>query len=97
MQTDIFKRIIRPVLTEKSHDLMEHGAKVVFEVAPNANKIEVKKAIEAIYSVKVEKINTVCCRGKIKRIGKCTGKRKNWKKVFATLKEGYSINFFPEV
>lgn len=97
MQAAIYQRIIRPVLTEKSHDLMDRGNKVVFEVQPDANKIEVRKAIEAIYNVKVDKINVVRCRGKIKRIGKCIGKRKNWKKVFATLKEGYSINFFPEV
>jgi len=96
MQSDIYLRIVRPILTEKSHDLTDLHNKVVFEVDPNANVLEVKKAIEQIFKVKVIKINSMNFRGKIKRIGRFAGQRRNWKKVIATLKEGDAINFFLE-
>ncbi len=76
--------IRRPVITEASTDLME-DKKYVFEVDPRANKVEVKKAIEEIFGVKVEKVNTMRVKGKIKRYGRYSGRRPERKKAIITL------------
>lgn len=78
--------IRRPVITEASTDLME-DKKYVFEVDPRANKVEVKKAIETIFGVKVEKVNTMRVKGKIKRYGRYSGRRPERKKAIITLAE----------
>ncbi|HEY2409884.1 MAG TPA: 50S ribosomal protein L23 [Polyangiaceae bacterium] len=90
---DIIKRPI--ALTEKASRLKEDN-KVVFEVALAANKIEIKSAVEALFSVKVTEVNTIVQRGKIKRVGARMGKRPNWKKAVVTLREGDDIQFFDE-
>jgi large subunit ribosomal protein L23 len=86
--------IIRPLLTEKGTSLGEAGNKVLFEVQKDANKIEVRKAIEKIYPVKVIKVHIQVVRGKQKRVGRSEGKRPNWKKAIVTLAEGSTIDFF---
>lgn len=78
--------IRRPVITEESTDLMEEK-KYVFEVDPRANKVEVKKAIEEIFDVKVEKVNTMRVKGKVKRYGRYSGRRPERKKAVVTLTE----------
>ena len=90
---DIIKRPI--ALTEKASRLRESN-QVVFEVAMKANKIEIKSAVEALFSVKVTDVNTLVQRGKVKRVGRELGKRPNWKKAVVTLREGDDIQFFDE-
>jgi large subunit ribosomal protein L23 len=78
--------IRRPVITEEATEMMEQK-KYVFEVDPNANKVEVKKAIEQIFGVKVKKVNTIRDKGKQKRFGRFTGKTAEKKKAIVTLTE----------
>ncbi len=85
--------IIRPVVSEKSYDGLEKN-KYTFEVLPKANKIEVKKAIEGIFNVTVEKINTNYVKAKMKKQGYTSGKTRSWKKAVVTLREGDKIEFF---
>jgi large subunit ribosomal protein L23 len=86
--------IKKPLITEKSSSLKEAGRVVAFEVAINANKIEIKQAIEKAFKVKVDNVNTVLMAGKIKRVGRQFGKRSNRKKAYVTLAEGSNIDFF---
>jgi large subunit ribosomal protein L23 len=86
--------IKRPLLTEKGTSMGEDGNKVLFEVEMDTNKIEIRKAVEKIYKVKVTSVHTQKVRGKIKRQGRSQGKRPNWKKAIVTLAEGSSIDFF---
>ena len=85
--------IIKPVVTEKSVDLMQEN-KYCFRVAKNANKIEIKNAIEEIFKVTVINVNTVNVHGKMKRMGRTQGKTASWKKAVVTLREGDSIEVF---
>jgi len=102
--------IKRPLLTEKSTQLRETGGsdytygedeeyaqKVVFEVAGDANKIEIRRAVEELFNVKVTKVHTLVQRGKLKRIGRYTGRLPSRKKAFVTLQSGDSIEFFEGV
>ena len=86
--------IKRPLLTEKGTAMGEEGNKVLFEVTMRANKIEIRKAVERIYNVKVKTVHTQIVRGKMKRQGRSVGKRPNWKRAIVTLAEGSSIDFF---
>jgi len=89
-----FNIIKRPLITEKSAVLSgDEGRVHVYEVAVKATKDEIKDAIENIFDVSVESVNTVIIRGKTKRVGKIFGKRSNWKKAYVTLKEGSTINY----
>ena len=86
--------IIKPVVTEKSVSLMEHN-KYVFRVALSANKIEIKKAVEEIFKVKVASVNTMNVYGKIKRQGRTEGLTGSYKKAIVTLSsDSESIEFF---
>ena len=85
--------IIRPIISEHSYDLMEDN-KYTFEVHKDANKIEVAKAIEAIFDVKVAKVNTLNVKPKPKRMRYQEGKTRSWKKAIVTLKEGDTIELF---
>ena len=89
-----FDIIIRPIITEQSMMDMENN-KYTFEVAKTSNKSEIKKDIEAIFSVKVAKVNTMNMTGKVKRQGMNIGKRPNWKKAIVTLTDdSQPIEFF---
>lgn len=79
--------IRRPIITEQSMD-QTADRKYTFEVAKNANKIEIKKAVEEIFKVEVEKVTTMNYSGKPKRQGVFSGKRADWKKAVVKLKEG---------
>ena len=86
--------IIKPVITEKSMDELQNG-KYTFKVAKNANKIEIKKAVEALFGVEVAKVNTLNVNGKAKRVGRFEGRTSDWKKAVVTLTEdSKTIEFF---
>ena len=88
--------IRRPIfLTEKSNTLRAKN-QVVFEVLRGANKIQIKTAIQTLFKVKVESVNTMIYRGKDRRMGRGYAKMQNWKKAVVTLKEGENIDFFAE-
>lgn len=89
-----FNMISKPYITEKVLAIKEEGNKVVFKVARDINKIELKKAVESIFNVKVESVCTINVKGKKKRQGRWEGKRADWKKAIVTLKEGDSIEYF---
>lgn len=89
-----FGFISNPYITEKVLLLNEEHNKVVFKIDPTVNKIELKKAIESIFNVTVEAINTLNVRGKKKRLGRWEGRRADWKKAIVTLKEGDTIEYF---
>lgn len=102
--------IRKPLLTEKSTRLRETGGgdqiveedeeysqKIVFEVAPDANKIEIRQAIERLFNVDVERVHTMNVRGKNKRLGRFFGRRPNRKKAVVTLRAGDNIEFFEGV
>lgn len=79
--------IIKPLITEKTTRLMEER-KYAFRVDPKANKVEIKKAVEELFKVEVESVNTIKVLGKMKRMGVHIGRRPSWKKAIVTLKEG---------
>ena len=86
--------ILKPILTEKSMDDLQTG-KYTFKVAKDANKSEIKKAVEELFDVKVAKVNTINCNGRAKRVGRFFGKTPDWKKAIITLTEdSKAIEFF---
>jgi len=88
--------IRRPIfLTEKSNTLRGQN-QVVFEVLRNANKVQIKDAVQKLFNVKVESVNTMVYRGKDRRMGRGYAKMQNWKKAVVTLREGENIDFFAE-
>ncbi|MCK4400738.1 50S ribosomal protein L23 [bacterium] len=89
----IYEVIKGPWITEKGTDLGEKLNKYVFKVCTNANKVEIKEAIEKIFNVKIEKVNTIKVQGKKKRVRKVEGRTPDWKKAVITLKEGNKIEF----
>ncbi len=94
MKRDPRSIILEPVITEKSARGRELYNKVVFVVARDANKIEIGKAVEELFSVTVLGVRTMSVSGKLKRLGRFEGRRAGWKKAIVTLKEGDSIEFF---
>lgn len=89
--------IRRPIfLTEKSNTLRSKNNQVIFEVLRGANKIQIKEAVQKLFNVKVEGVNTMVYRGKDRRMGRGYAKMQNWKKAVVTLKEGENIDFFAE-
>lgn len=91
---DIIKR---PLITEKTNIQKEENNQITFEVDRSANRIEIQRAIEQIFKVKVAKTRTLNVTGKIKRRGRIFGKRKDWKKAVVTLMPGERIDFFEGV
>ena len=85
-----------PCLTEKGDQLQESYGKAVIRVDRNANKIEIKEAVEQVFKVKVASVRTTKVLGKQKRVGKYMGRTPDWKKAYITLKEG-KINFLEEL
>lgn len=88
--------IRRPIfLTEKSNT-QRNANQFVFEVLRGANKIQIKEAVQKLFNVKVESVNTMVYRGKDRRMGRGYAKMQNWKKAVVTLKAGDSIDFFAD-
>lgn len=94
MYHDIIKR---PLITEKTTIQKEAANQVSFEVDGKANRIEIGKAIEGIFNVRVTKVRTLQMKGKVKRRGRFIGKRRDWKKAVVTLMPGERIDFFEGV
>jgi large subunit ribosomal protein L23 len=89
-----FSIIKRPLITEKTTILKDKENKIVVEVDRNANRLEIKKAVEACFDTKVRDVKTMNVKGKAKRRGKIVGKRKDWKKAIVTLMPEQRIDFF---
>ncbi len=87
----------RALITEKGTMLRETRNQYHFEVARDANKIEIKRAIETIFSVKVGSVRTQQLRGKVKRQGRSSGRRSDWKKAIVTLKPDQKIELFEQI
>ena len=86
--------VIRPIVTERSMENMEMK-KYTFKVNKNANKIEIKRAVEKLFDVKVGKVHTMNCKGRFVRQGRTAGYRPDWKKAIVTLtEESKTIEFF---
>jgi len=83
-----------PLVTEKVTKLQESLNQYVFRVDRRANKIEIKQAVERRFGVKVTKVRTMNVRGKLKRLGRFTGRQPDWKKAIITLSEGDKIDLF---
>jgi large subunit ribosomal protein L23 len=92
-QERLMKLVLAPVISEKSTFVADKGNQVVFRVASDATKPEIKAAIELMFKVQVDAVQIVNVRGKGKRFGQFTGRRRHWKKAYVCLKEGHEINF----
>jgi large subunit ribosomal protein L23 len=89
----LLKVLLAPHVSEKSTMAAEASNTVVFKVAKDSNKAEIKAAVEKLFEVEVEGVRTVNVKGKTKRHGSSFGKRKDWKKAYVVLKEGQDIDF----
>lgn len=94
MSLEEYKIIRRPLITEKGTTLEEANNQFVFEVDPDTNKSEIKKAIEKLFKVTVLEVRTQNRIGKKKRLGRTVGRRKAWKKAIVTLKEKDRLDYF---
>jgi large subunit ribosomal protein L23 len=91
--TDVIRR---PLITEKTSIQREDGRTIVFQVAPGANKNDIKRAIEKLLGTKVESVRTSIAHGKVKRQGRFAGRRSDWKKAYVRLVEGAKMPEFLE-
>ena len=83
--------LMKPIMTEKSMRQKEEQNTVTFRVRPDANKIEIRSAVETVFNVKVSSVRTASFEGKLKRMGRHQGRRANWKKAMVTLAPGHKI------
>lgn len=91
------KIIKRPlIMTEKGQNLREEVNQYLFEVDRRANKMQIRRAVETLFNVTVEDVNTMIVRGRIRRMGRGYAKTQNWKKAIVQVAEGESIEFFEE-
>ncbi|MEN8263863.1 MAG: 50S ribosomal protein L23 [Nitrospirota bacterium] len=93
----VYNVLVGPMLTERGALLKEQENKLLFKVVKEANKMEIKRAVEEIFKVKVENVATMNYKGKMKRMGRHMGKRPDWKKAIVTLKEGEKLDFIEGV
>jgi large subunit ribosomal protein L23 len=93
----IYQVIRRPLVTEKGVDKKDNEATLVFEVSADANKTQVKQAVEKLFKVKVAEVRTANFEGKMRRRGKFMGYRSNWKKAYVKLKDGQKTPDFAEI
>jgi large subunit ribosomal protein L23 len=92
-QERLMNILLAPVVSEKSSRLADASRQFVFKVMKNATKPEVKKAVELMFNVKVDNVQTANMRGKVKAHGRTVGRRSDWKKAYVTLSEGHDIDF----
>jgi large subunit ribosomal protein L23 len=92
-QERLMQVVLAPVISEKGTFVADKHHQVVFRVVPDATKPEIKAAIELMFKVQVDSVQVVNVRGKSKRFGQSTGRRRHWKKAYVCLKEGQEINF----
>ena len=88
--------LLAPVVSEKGTFIADRHEQVIFRVAPDATKPEIKAAVELMFKVQVESVQVANVKGKEKRFGRFVGRRRNWKKAYVCLKEGQEINFAVE-
>ena len=88
--------LLAPVISEKATSIADKHDQIVFRVAQDATKPEVKAAVELMFKVKVESVQIANVQGKEKRFGRFVGRRRNWKKAYVCLKPGQEINFAQE-
>jgi len=91
-QERLMQVILAPVVSEKSTMVSEKNQQVVFRVAVDATKTEIKAAVELLFNVKVEGVSTVNVKGKTKRFGRTFGRRKDWKKAYVSLVQGQELD-----
>lgn len=91
---NIYSVIKKPLVTEKTSLGSDSNNSISLVVDNDANKIEIKNAVETLFKVKVEQVRTVNVAGKVKRVGRNIAKKQNWKKAYVTLEKGQSIDFF---
>lgn len=89
----LMKVLLSPCVTDKSYRVADAGNQVVFKVATDSTKREIKAAVELLFEVKVEAVRTINVKGKSRRFGKTQGRTKDWKKAFVRLEAGQDINF----
>jgi len=94
VKVGIHEVLVQPLLTEKITALREQTNTVGFVVHPDANRVQIKQAVETLLKVKVEKVNVLTVQGKIKRLGRFSGRRSDWKKAFVTLKKGEKLELY---
>ncbi|MDR1855063.1 MAG: 50S ribosomal protein L23 [Azoarcus sp.] len=92
-QERLLQVLLAPQISEKATWVADKNEQVIFRVAPDATKPEVKAAVEALFKVEVESVQVLNVKGKEKRRGRVVGQRKGWKKAFVSLKPGQEINF----
>lgn len=97
MSEKLHQVLIRPLITEKVTSLRESGNTVAFVVSPRANRVEVRRAVESLLKVKVERVNILNVMGKTKRLGRFVGKKQDWKKALVTLKAGEKLELYESV
>ena len=88
--------LLAPVVSEKGTYVADKHEQVIFRVAPDATKPEIKAAVELMFKVQVASVQVANVKGKEKRFGRFVGRRRNWKKAYVCLKEGQEINFAVE-
>ncbi len=91
---DIYEIVKRPLITENALDKHEKRNTYVFEVHPEANKIQIRNAVEKLFNVKVVSVNTARVHGKFRRHGRSMARQPDWKKAFVRLKDGDAIELF---
>ena len=94
---NVYDVIRRPLITEKAHDKREGERTMCFEVHPDANKIEIKQAVEAVFRVKVAGVRTSLTSGKLRRRGRFTGYASDWKKAYVRIRKGEKIPEYSEI
>lgn len=94
MKLDLHHVLVQPLLTEKVTTMRESNNTVGFLVHPDANRLQIKQAVEALLKVKVERVNVLNVQGKVKRLGRFSGKRSDWKKAFVKLKQGEKLELY---
>jgi large subunit ribosomal protein L23 len=93
----VYNVIRRPLVTEKGHEMKDNQRTLCFEVSKDANKTQVKAAVEKLFKVKVEEVRTANFEGKLRRRGRFTGYRPEWKKAYVRLKGGQKVPDFAEI
>ncbi|MBK9161939.1 MAG: 50S ribosomal protein L23 [Nitrosomonadales bacterium] len=92
-QERLMKVLLAPQISEKATYVADKNEQVIFRVAPDATKPEVKAAVELMFKVSVDSVQIACVKGKVKRTGRYVGRRNNWKKAYVCLAAGQEINF----
>lgn len=92
-QERLLQVLLAPQISEKSTWVADKYEQVIFKVATDATKPEIKAAVELLFKVEVESVQVANVKGKVKRSGRFSGRRKNWKKAYVSLKPGQELNF----